>query len=400
MDTLRHRKVIFGGLNMIKQRKEKILITNAYAVNNGDMALAIALYQSLKHRGFDVSIATFYYKFLKEQYPNVSFVRELLDYKFPIGATFLKKAYLKLNYVFNTAYRSYDVYIGSPGGYMNSYYGLKKCLLPKVEAKKNGEKTAVYAQSVGPLNEKDVKLLNTYSKSIDVLVVRDDYSRKTVEATNCQSTVMQTKDAAFLLEPRTSKGKNSNVVGVSVRSWKHDNRSNRHFYDLIKSFCKKIIDQGLDIEFISTCQGVAGYVDDSEVALDIKNELVEENQLFEKRISVDTSYHTYFELIEILNTKYRFVIGTRLHMCILSLINGAPAFNISYEIKGKECYDYLGLSNYSVDFNAPIEQSIGRLVDFIANEAALRNDMHDKIIEAHEESHADLGRFLSEMGLH
>ena len=48
-----------------------------------------------------------------------------------------------LNFLFNKTYRGFDVYISSPGGYMNSYYGLKKCLLPLIQAKKTNKKTAV-----------------------------------------------------------------------------------------------------------------------------------------------------------------------------------------------------------------------------------------------------------------
>ena len=47
-------------------KKNRILITNAYAVNNGDMALVVALLQALQNKGYDVSIATFHYKFLKK----------------------------------------------------------------------------------------------------------------------------------------------------------------------------------------------------------------------------------------------------------------------------------------------------------------------------------------------
>ena len=71
-------------------KKNRILITNAYAVNNGDMALVVALLQALQNKGYDVSIATFHYKFLKSKYPQLPLLRELLDYKLPINANFFK----------------------------------------------------------------------------------------------------------------------------------------------------------------------------------------------------------------------------------------------------------------------------------------------------------------------
>jgi polysaccharide pyruvyl transferase WcaK-like protein len=149
---------------------------------------------------------------------------------------------------------------------MNSYYGLKKCLLPLIQAKKTNKKTAVYSQSVGPLNESDRNLLNQYSQFIDTILVRDSFSKKCIDSTRCNSKILQTKDAAFLLEPRVSIAKNSKLVAVSVRSWKHDSRNMEQYYALIQKLCKKLLDKGFDIEFISTCQGIKDYVDDSKTA--------------------------------------------------------------------------------------------------------------------------------------
>ena len=377
-------------------KKTKILLTNGHAVNNGDMALVIALYNALKKKGFEVSIATFRYNFLKKQYPELPFVRELLDYKFPVGATFVKKIYLKLNLLFNYKYKSFDAYIGSPGGYMNSYYGLKKCLLPLVEAKKRNKKTAVYSQSVGPLNKRDI---NLYSKSIDLLLVRDNYSKNCVDNTNCRSEVIQTKDAAFLIEPRKSNANNSKLVGISVRSWKHDNRNMEAYHKLIQLFCERVLMNGYDIEFISTCQGVPNYVDDSKTAAIIVKNILKKTPSLSNRIKIDSLFHSYFDLVDILNTRYSFVIGTRLHMCMLSLINGTPAFNISYEVKGKECYNYLGLEDYTSDFNASEEEAISKLDLFISNYKIIQKDISETILTTHKESIKDLDQFLKEMEL-
>lgn len=380
-------------------KKTKILLTNGYAVNNGDMALVIALYLSLKKKNYAVSIATFHYEFLKEQYPELPLVRELLDYKFPVGATFVKKIYLKLNFIFNKKYRSFDAYIGSPGGYMNSYYGLKKCLLPLIEAKKINKKTAVYSQSVGPLNKRDINLLNLYSNFIDVLLVRDQFSRICVDNTDCNSKIIQTKDAAFLLEPRESNLKNNKLIGVSVRSWKHDNRNMEAYYELIQLYCERILENGFDIEFISTCQGVPDYVDDSKTASIIEGKILQKTPEYSMRVKVDTSFHTYFELMNILNTRYTFVIGTRLHMCILSLINGTPAFNISYEIKGKECYSYLGLEDYTIDFNASKNEALTKLDLFIENNRIIKQNLFDTVLAIHKESQDDLDLFLKTLNI-
>ncbi|MFD0991750.1 polysaccharide pyruvyl transferase family protein [Tenacibaculum geojense] len=379
-------------------KKTKVLLTKGHAVNNGDMALVYALYTALEKKGFEVSIATFHYEFLKEKYPDLPLVRELLDYNLITGATFIKKIFLKINYLINKKYKKFDVYISSPGGYLNSYYGLKKSLLPLVEAKKSHKKTAVYSQSIGPLNERDISLLEKYSKFIDLILVRDNYSKECISSINCSSSILQTKDAAFLLEPKKSKADpNSKLVAVSVRSWKHDNRNMEHYHNLIQNYCEKVLEKGYDIEFISTCQGVKGYVDDSITAEIIKQKIIKSNKNYQESIHIDSEFNSYFDLVKKLNTKYCFVIGTRLHMCILSLINGTPAFNISYEVKGKECYEYLGYNSYSADFNEDISIALSKFEDFISNYKNLKESLYDKIYEIHKESKEHLNEFINLM---
>jgi colanic acid/amylovoran biosynthesis protein len=380
--------------------KARILLTNSYAVNNGDMALVLALYEELISRGYSVTIATFHFTFLKEKYPALPLIREILDRKSLKGGTFVKKLFLRLNYIFNKEYQNHDVYIGSPGGYMNSFYGLKRCLLPLVEAKKRGKKTAVYSQSIGPLNDRDKALLTKYSTSIDMILVRDDYSRECISSIKHHSKVFQTKDAAFLIPPRQSKADAScRTVAVSVREWSHEHRDMDNFAKMIQHFCEVVLNKGFNIEFISTCQGVPNYRDDSKIALKIRELIVSLNPSFEKRIAVDTQYHTFVDLVDRLNSKYCFTIGTRLHMCILSLINGTPAFNISYEVKGLECYKYLGMENYSVDYNESQHSAEGKFNSFVENHKTIQATLLSMLSPLQKESKESLDRFIHEMNI-
>lgn len=382
------------------KNKKSILLTNAYAVNNGDLALVISLYEELSLRGYRVSIATFYYEFLKKYYPHIPFVRELTDYNLGIEATVVKKVFAAINFFFNKDYNRHDVFIASPGGYVNSFYSLKRCFLGLDLAKKRAKKTAIYSQSIGPLNAKDKERLTRSSQFIDVIMVRDDYSNLCISSIPCRSKIFQTRDAAFMLTPRTAKtDPNNKTVAVSVREWKHENRDMAHYERMIQSFCEIVLNQGYHIEFISTCQGVEHYRDDSEVALKISQQLKEKSPAYAPQLTVNTAYHTYYTLADRLNTRYAFTIGTRLHMCILSLINGTPAFNISYEIKGSECYAYLGLENYSVDFNESIESALEKFKNFVLYHKSIQASLPDKLLTIHTEAKRDLDAFLKEMDL-
>lgn len=108
------------------------------------------------------------------------------------------------------------------------------------------------------------------------------------------------------------------------------------------------MEKDFEVVFLSTCQGLDDYVDDSKVAENI----IETLNLKEcKSISIDNAYHDLNEL-QLAIRDFDFVIGTRLHMCILSLLNSVPAFNISYEEKGKATYEYLDIVDYSIDYNS------------------------------------------------
>jgi len=382
------------------KNKTRILLTNSYAVNNGDLALVLALYEQLNARGYDVTIATFYYDFLKTKYPQLPLIREILDRKYLKGGTFVKKIFMRINFFFNSEYNNHDAFIGSPGGYMNSFYGLKRCLLPLVHAKKRSKKTAVYSQSIGPLNERDKDLLTKYSKSIDIIIVRDDYSKNCISSIPVHSKVHQSKDAAFLLAPRMSKAPlDCKTVAVSVREWKFENRDMDSFANMIHSFCRIVLEKGFNIEFISTCQGVEGYRDDSKIAAIIKERIIQENSAYKDKVKVNSGYHTYYELTELLNTKYAFTIGTRLHMCILSLVNGTPAFNISYEVKGIECYKYLGLDAYSADYNEPLDKAVDKFNSFVTNYKVIQSKLHEILLPVHEECKRSLDKFLKELSV-
>lgn len=74
-------------------------------------------------------------------------------------------------------------------------------------------------------------------------------------------------------------------------------------------------------------------------------------------------------------------LGTRLHMCILSMLSGVPAFNISYEVKGRECYKMMGLSQYSIDYNTGPEKGLIAVGQFINNIDKLRNTFDIKVRE-------------------
>lgn len=358
---------------------KKILIMNAVPTNNGDAALVFGLKDKLINKGYDVTISTKRYNTVKRLYPDTQWIKSEDDFNLleavikkiiPIKYILKFKILIKKN-----KYKNFDIIISAPGGYVNSYYGFYNRLYCMYLIKKYyNTKLIMYSQSVGPLEAQDKKVLDQFINTFDLFMVRDDISYQNVKQYN---NILQTNDAAFLLDRIVTDNDRQKVVGISVRQWGHDNRDKNKYKEMIKMIAKKVIDKGYSVEFISTCQGVEGYVDDSKIALEICSEIEDK---YSKSIRVIDRYFSLQDLRKYI-TKYELVIGTRLHMCILSIISGVPAFNISYEVKGKECYKNLRMENYSVDYNDDVEIVTIKLEKFLEDKHILNEIFNDRCME-------------------
>src|SRR5690625_3060742 len=357
-------------------QNNNVLICNAVPTNNGDAALVFSLYEAFKNKGYNTKIAAMHYSLVKQNYNDFPIVQELGDAA--IWKKFRYYSIIKRNspflfYWFSSHFRNCDFLVSSSVGYINSYYGFKKVALTFKIAKLLGKKTAIYSQSIGPLDKKGKKRMKQLARDVDLIFVRDDFSLNILKNLELKTKNYRlTEDAAFLFKYNQSKGSaSSNTVAISVRDWKHDNRDVLQFYKMIIEFVKIIIKQGYKIEFISTCQGLDGYVDDSKVAKVIVNMLEEK---YKESITINSNYYNLEEFRDYIRN-FHIVIGTRLHMCILSMLAGIPAFNISYEVKGEEVYKYCGLKEYSVDYNENIENAISSFKHFLNNKESFRSSL-------------------------
>lgn len=325
----------------------KILIENAVPLNNGDAALIFALGNKFEKNGDEVIYSTTNYEKVQKKYPTNKWIKSFISLK-GINQPIIGYWMLLINVLFSKNHKEFDAIISAPGGYINSYYRFKRKLQMLVLYKKIfRKKIYMYSQSVGPLSSDDEKILQKYIHYFDLFYVRDDVSKKRMDDLGPFDNVVQTKDAAFLLDKKTHVNKSENKIAISVRSWNHDNRSEEQYKALIYQFIKFFNDRNFEIQFLSTCQGDSSYVDDALMAKKIYDELPVDIQ---KNVWVDSKSYTLEEL-RLRLTEFDYVVGTRLHMCILSWLSGTPAFNISYEEKGKECYNYMNINHYSVDYN-------------------------------------------------
>lgn len=372
----------------------KVLINNVVPLNNGDIALFSSLYKELVNAGFSVKIATYNYEIAKLKYPHFPFVREIGDYKIFTKLPLLKVIVLPVLFFFSKTYKESDIIIGSPGGYINSNYNIKNSLSVYKIAKKKGKKTSIYAQSVGPLNEMDSVFFKNIMNYIDFIYVRDKFSYTTISNLNIEKDKFKlTKDAAFLMKNNSFDYQKKKVIAVSVREWSFDNRDINKYKNLMKELVIILINRGYYVDFLSTCQGLSNYKNDAIIAHEIYDDLDLNSQ---KKINVLAgfySFHSYYRKLE----DYHFILGTRLHMCIIAMTKRIPAFNISYEIKGKECYNYLELSDYSIDYNQEVEKSKEMLHNFIDNIESIKVKLEVIIPKIRSEVKRDFSFFIDKI---
>ncbi|MCF6280226.1 MAG: polysaccharide pyruvyl transferase family protein [Flavobacteriaceae bacterium] len=380
---------------MKKQEKTHILLNNVVPFNNGDVALFYSLYKKLIAANFSVEIATYNYKLAKKTYPNIPFVEELGQHKIFTKLPILKRIILPFLFLKSKAYQKATIIIGTPGGYINSNYAIRNSILIYKIAKKFGKKTAIYSQSVGPLNKKDgLFFKKLMENSIDYLFVRDSYSNSVLENLNVpKNKYSQTKDAAFLLGFSELNLNKQKKVAFSVRKWLYDGRSMELYKKMIAKLAKIVIDKGYTVDFLSTCQGLKTYKDDAVVAQEIYDSL---DERYQEQITVLSDYYVFDDLYKKIE-EYEFVLGTRLHMCILAMTKNIPAFNISYEIKGKECYNYLGFPEYSIDFNENIEKAQTSFINFIEKKEIMRKELKTIIPKLHKEAVEDFDFFMDKI---
>ncbi|QXN87168.1 polysaccharide pyruvyl transferase family protein [Tetragenococcus halophilus] len=350
---------------------KKVLVDNCVPLNNGDAALIFGLYKQLKKKNFTVEFSCLKKEEVERRYPDYKWHRSYINTLFyricfkKNLLVFLWKFFIFLKLVLlNNEYKNNDIIISAPGGYIHSYYGIEARMYILYVCKKWLHKqVGIYSQSIGHLNKRDQKIFYKYGKHLNFIFLRDEVSYKKAKSYGDFNNLRLTKDAAFLLLDKDLQVKNrtEKKIALSVRKWNYEGRSMQRYYTLLYKIIEYLLQNDYEITFLSTCQGLDGYTDDSEVAVDfLKKYHYEQNQ----KIKVDTEYYD-LEALQKEIQSFDFVIGTRLHMCLLALINGVPAFNISYEEKGAASFEYLDMENFTIDFNSEPEDVMEKLQEFL-----------------------------------
>lgn len=368
----------------------KILITNSVPLNGGDEALLRGTIESLKLKfpGAEIKVLCMQLDVCRKYLPDIDFDYSLEFMTHNKSSLFYRIRLLlfnklKINWTSGLSlllassdekrvishYKNADLIISSPGGFLHDFYPVEERLNGLEMAVNMGKKVVILAQSVGPfwLNESKIQVKKVFRK-LHKIFLRDKISYGYLTAIGLpMDNVYVTADAAFLwrtIAPElfVAKSGDIRIIAMCFREWNYANWDRDTVLDNAVKLCIHILkDENRQIHFLSTCQGIDSYVDDSKMAFDIIQRLPEE---LKNRCTVDRRRYSPRELIKEYSKCDAF-IGMRLHGAILSMLGGTPAMGLGYEDKTKGIFTQLGLERYQVKANEDYEEWIECFQRFI-----------------------------------
>ena len=366
----------------------KFLITNSVPLNGGDEALLRALLIAITRRWPQSKIVVLCRDVEKcrQNLPGIHFAADL---------EFTKSRKSRQSTIEH--YRKADIVLSAPGGFLHDYYPIEERLLGFELAISLNKPVVLVGQSIGPFfYPRSVERVREVLNKVSCICIRDEISRDHLLKCGVDASLIQvTADVAFLwraIEPKLYRVGKSNseerLIGMSFRQWPLGNKTGlKRTIAQAADFCRYLLDDpNRRIRFLSTCQGIAGYVDDSDAAMQIRQLLPES---LRARCEVDRSRYRPEELITRLGECDAY-IGMRLHGCILAMLAGVPAFGLGYEDKTQQIFQQMGLESYQTPFDHDLNSWISHIEHFFSHSDEIRKQLPKLLDERSAAAEANL----------
>ncbi len=377
---------------------KSVFVINSVPYNSGDLALLEALIYFFESNSIKVSAASDSPKFL-EQIAEVeqsildlhkvehSRIMNYVSYgleKFcgiNLDLHILKNPFLsirKKKKYFQTALQA-DAIVSAPGGYLNDHYSITERLLVFDSLLKKNAKLYLIGQSYGPFEKKEsIESIKKLFNKCSIVLSRESFSFARVNKLGSFKSAI-CPDIAFLLHKKlklfkVKKTTKVKRVAVSFRPWKSD-ALNSITIEKASALCNYLIDElHFEITFISTCQGIADYIDDSKFCGEILCKITNKSKFV-----INKEYHRPEELIGAYQN-FDLYIGMRMHGAILSMLGGTLAINIAYEEKSHGLYKDLNIKELCLDLSNSSQEWITAIEKILKNFAMYENKL-EEIVE-------------------
>jgi colanic acid/amylovoran biosynthesis protein len=237
---------------------------------------------------------------------------------------------------------------------------------------------------MGPFTKEENRVaLKQFFEASPLILLRDEKSLRHItdvirDTKNCHvvaDSVFALAEKEHIEEKLKTHGytpQKFSKIAISVREWSYFKE--RTYKDGMAQYKKAVasLSENLvrkydaHIIFISSCQGITGYRDDSLLAQEI-SDMIPKN--IQENITVDRQPHTPEQIMNILRD-VDLVVATRMHMMIMALCVGTPVLPISYEFKTTELSKNLGLQDLYSELEtitpANLNERAVRLIDNIS----------------------------------
>lgn len=271
-------------------------------------------------------------------------IKEVIDRELKknnINAIFLVKEKKNKNEIKRTdiieilkTLKQVDAFISGGGGLLQDKTSLKSLLYYTTLinlSKMTNKKTFVFAQGIGPLKKTiSKKIVKHTLNKVDLITVRDDESKNLLLDCGLKNEIIVTSDLAFLYDfetlPTLPIEENYNVLQIKGN-------------------------ESVDIEEITDIARFMHYKTHYETilvpfypAMDLK---------LAKTISEKTKFSvfvpkTFVEAFSILNNA-KFVVGTRYHSIVFSIMLKKPVLPVFYDEKVKNLSKFIGLTGINIE---------------------------------------------------
>lgn len=294
-------------------------------------------------------------------------------------------------------YASADFVASSGGTYLKEEYGVLSQACDYELTLLLKRPLVFFTQSLGPFVTPATRSsMKTVFSRASCVMLRDEKSQRNLRDLEIGDVpVYLAADAAFALadpavviaaQQAKPGGRHKPRVAISVRHWPHFATCSTEvgmarYRQSVAEAVRILVRQGAEVTFLSTCQGNPEYDDDSVEAERIVSLLEPE---IASQVRVVHEFVRFDDLMVRLHG-FDLCIGTRMHMCILSLISGTPVLPIAYEFKTQELFTELGLREWVTDIESIEAASFAERVQaFDKAIPLLRKDLFGKVLALHE----------------
>lgn len=406
----------------------RISITNNVALNGGDGAILFGMIKSLKYAfGPDCKIDVFASapEVSRKLYPEIEFHetlglaatrgrlsrvrflgrpwRWLQRNRFYLAARLWRMGFRPLVSVLLpikhrtslAIYADSDLIVSSGGTYLRDEYGVESQASDYQITHLLGRPLTFFTQSIGPIERPGTKrLLTPAFERAEKILVRDKRSLQYLQSMEINpQKVQMVYDAAFALanpqglETAAKKHelKSPLNVAISVRFWPHfknasADRGMARYRESMAAAVSFLLKLGAEVTFVSTCQGISEYADDSREAREILSLLSEADRA---KVKVVSEFIRFDELMQLLSG-FDFCIATRLHMCILALMAGVPVLPVAYEFKTSELFESFDLGYWATNIESICPDTFSKKVQaFIDAVPSMRTGLIQNVLHAH-----------------